>query len=172
MNQVSVRDIIAATSSHYRISVKEFLSKTRRREIAWPRQVAMYLTQKITERSTPEIGGYFRGVDHTTVLYSIKSVNKRLIDPDYGPELNADIKSIIEDLYLSIPETQVFTYRYKPAIVKVEPVKLEPEPEPAKVQLNDRKCLAVDCGKTFTPESRFQYMCLYKPCLKIRRNVA
>ena len=129
MNQVPVRDIITATCKHYKINQKEFLSKTRRREIVWPRQVAMYLARRITKRSTVEIGGYFGGMDHTTILHGAKAVEIRLADSDYGPKLNADTQAITKDLCLPIPDPQVFSYFYNPMVVTMGTIKLNPMPD-------------------------------------------
>jgi chromosomal replication initiator protein len=54
--------------------VKDFHSPQRARRVARPRQVAMYLSRKLTTRSLPEIGRRFGGRDHTTVLHACRRI--------------------------------------------------------------------------------------------------
>jgi len=62
-------------SSQYKISVNELKSKSRRRPVAFPRQIGMYLTRKYTDLSLSDIGHLYNR-DHSTVLYAIKSITK------------------------------------------------------------------------------------------------
>jgi chromosomal replication initiator protein len=65
-------------------------SAVRWRKAAWPRQVAMYLTRELTDHSLPSIGRYFGNRDHTTVLYAIRAVEKRMAsDPVYRGDVEA-----------------------------------------------------------------------------------
>jgi chromosomal replication initiator protein len=50
--------------------------KSNTRQIAYPRQVAMYLVKELTHASLPEIGRYFGGKHHTTVLHSIQKIEE------------------------------------------------------------------------------------------------
>ncbi|AHX09797.1 bacterial dnaA helix-turn-helix family protein [Ehrlichia chaffeensis str. Wakulla] len=56
-------------------------STRRLRTLARPRQVAMYLSKKLTQKSLPEIGKSFGGRDHATVIHAVKQIEK-LIDTD------------------------------------------------------------------------------------------
>ena len=66
---------------YYNIEPDEMKSKTRKREICFPRQVAMYLLKKHTNLSLASIGEYFNGKDHATVLHACRTV-KNLMDCD------------------------------------------------------------------------------------------
>ncbi|MCH8166006.1 MAG: chromosomal replication initiator protein DnaA [Planctomycetes bacterium] len=78
----SIQDIVDTVTSHYGVKLSDLLSKRRHRSIAMPRQVCMWLARKHTRYSLQEIGGYFGGRDHTTVMHAVKAVNmKRGKDP-------------------------------------------------------------------------------------------
>lgn len=62
--------IIKTTAKHFALTPQELLSRSRRRTIARPRQIAMYVCTRMTTRSLPDIGKRFGGYDHTTVLYA------------------------------------------------------------------------------------------------------
>ena len=71
---VNIEDIQKIVVNFYDISFTDFLSARRSRHIARPRQIAMYLSKKLTTKSLPEIGRKFTGRDHTTVIHAIKKV--------------------------------------------------------------------------------------------------
>ena len=59
-------------------------------QIAFPRQIAMYLAKELTNSSLPEIGKKFGGKHHTTVIHSIRKVEKlRADDPEFNKEINS-----------------------------------------------------------------------------------
>ena len=58
----------------YKIKVADMYSKTRTRNLARPRQIAMALAKELTNQSLPEIGESFGGRDHTTVLHACRKV--------------------------------------------------------------------------------------------------
>ncbi len=72
-------DIIQEITQHFGVKLPELQSKKRTKSIAYPRQVAMYLARKITRHSLEEIGGWFGGRDHSTVLYAVDRVGKLLL---------------------------------------------------------------------------------------------
>lgn len=63
-----------AVRHYYGVSLEEQLSKTRRRAIAFPRMVAMYLVRNRLGLSFPEIGAHFGGRDHTTVMHAVRKI--------------------------------------------------------------------------------------------------
>jgi chromosomal replication initiator protein len=72
-------DIIQQKAAEYfHINVSDMRTKKRSRSIAYPRQIAMYLVRNLTEHSLPEIGEFFGGRDHTTVLHAISKIDKEL----------------------------------------------------------------------------------------------
>lgn len=68
----SIRDLIG---SQFRVSVEDLRSRSRKRSITFPRQMAMYLTRKYTDKSLADIGNMYNR-DHSTVLYAIKVITK------------------------------------------------------------------------------------------------
>ena len=69
-------DRIARTvAAHYKLSLEELKSKNNSRQIAVPRQVAMYLCKRLTKNSFPEIGREYGGKHHTTVMHSVEKIN-------------------------------------------------------------------------------------------------
>ncbi len=87
---VGMDEILQAVADHYGVSPASLKSKGRSKEVVLPRQVAMYLIRQITQASLPEIGSFFGGRDHTTVLYATQKID-RLLSED--PELARTIES-------------------------------------------------------------------------------
>ncbi|MBM3988040.1 MAG: chromosomal replication initiator protein DnaA [Planctomycetes bacterium] len=75
--QPSMDDILRLVTSHFQIKVTELQSRRRTKAIAHPRQIAMFLARSITRHSLEEIGGFFGGRDHTTVLYAVEQIEKQ-----------------------------------------------------------------------------------------------
>ena len=74
--KITVADIQKKVADHFRIKPSEMTSKRRSRNVARPRQVAMYLSKHLTDQSLPSIGTAFGGRDHTTVLHAIRKVDE------------------------------------------------------------------------------------------------
>jgi len=72
--RVTAAEIIKFVARHYGLKVSEIKSKDRSRQIAFPRQVAMYLCKKLTDLSYPEIGKQFNDKHHTTVIHSVEKI--------------------------------------------------------------------------------------------------
>ena len=72
--QVSVDAIQKRVAAHYDVRVSEMFSARRSRDIARPRQLAMYLAKNLTSLSYPDIGRQFGGRDHTTVMHAVKTI--------------------------------------------------------------------------------------------------
>jgi len=75
-NYVTIENIIKTVCDYFEINVREMLSQRRSRYLVRPRQIAMYLTKNLTSKSLPDIGREFAGRDHTTVIYSVKTIDK------------------------------------------------------------------------------------------------
>jgi chromosomal replication initiator protein len=88
-------EILRAVAEHYGLRPEELRGVGRRKEVVLPRQVAMYLIRELTHASLPEIGQFFGGRDHTTVLYAIQKVQE-LLDADRS--LQKDLALIRERL--------------------------------------------------------------------------
>jgi chromosomal replication initiator protein len=72
--QPAIEDVLRVVTERFAVKISDLQSKKRTSAIAYPRQVGMYLARKITRMSLEEIGGYFGGRDHTTVLYAVQKL--------------------------------------------------------------------------------------------------
>ena len=70
-----IQDVIAA---YFNLRVEDLKSQRRTRNIAYPRQIAMYLSRKLTDMSLPKIGEEFGGRDHTTVIHAYEKISESL----------------------------------------------------------------------------------------------
>ncbi|HTL30878.1 MAG TPA: chromosomal replication initiator protein DnaA [Tepidisphaeraceae bacterium] len=73
--RVTIQMIFDAVTKYYNVRLSDLQSKKRHKSIAFPRQVCMYLARRHTRYSLEEIGGYFGGRDHTTVLHAVRTVD-------------------------------------------------------------------------------------------------
>lgn len=89
--RISVEDIQKQVANHYNVKVSDMHSARRARQVARPRQVAMYLSKKFTSKSLPEIGRRFGGKDHTTVMHAVKRVEE-LMGTDH--EFSQDVEML------------------------------------------------------------------------------
>ena len=88
-NQVTLQAIIDAVTAFYNVKLQDLQSRRRHKSITEPRQVCMWLARKNTRFSLEEIGGYFGGRDHTTVMHSIKTVDERCEkNPTYAAQVS------------------------------------------------------------------------------------
>jgi chromosomal replication initiator protein len=88
-------EIIKAVARHYDLKIVEIKSKNNSRQIVIPRQVAMYLCKKLTDLSFPDIGKLFGDKHHSTVMYSVETVQKkREADPDFDRVLQGFEKQL------------------------------------------------------------------------------
>ena len=86
-NKVTVDLIQSSVCKFFKISKNEMLSSRRSRYLVRPRQAAIYLTKMLTSKSLPEIGREFSNRDHTTIIHSVKTI-ERLIKEDNELENN------------------------------------------------------------------------------------
>ncbi|MDP7004666.1 MAG: chromosomal replication initiator protein DnaA [Phycisphaerales bacterium] len=75
---ISIQNILDSVTVFYNIKLSDLLSKRRHKSITVPRQVGMWLSRKHTRFSLEEIGGYFGGRDHTTVMHAIKTIDNKI----------------------------------------------------------------------------------------------
>ena len=85
--QVSVSEIMGLVTEEFSISARDMIGKSRTQAISLPRQISMYLCRQLTDQSLEEVGRYFGGRDHTTVLYAVKKIEKRVKDDKMFREL-------------------------------------------------------------------------------------
>ena len=74
--RITIEEIQKKVAEHFTIKLAEMSSARRSRQVARPRQIAMYLAKQLTSRSLPEIGRKFGGRDHTTVMHAVKKVEE------------------------------------------------------------------------------------------------
>ena len=75
--------------SYFDLNIEMLKSQRRTQNIAFPRQIAMYLCRKLTDSSLPKIGENFGGRDHTTVIHAYEKIlNKIESDQDFNNTIN------------------------------------------------------------------------------------
>lgn len=94
--RITIESVARAVADKFSLPLAALKQKSNARQIAYPRQVAMYIARELTRASLPEIGRWFGGKHHTTVLHSIQKIERqRQSDPD----LNNLIHSLIDSLH-------------------------------------------------------------------------
>jgi chromosomal replication initiator protein len=87
--RVSIDEIQRKVAEHYNMRLTDMFSARRARNVARPRQVAMYLAKTLTSRSLPEIGRKFGNRDHTTVMHAVSRVGQLIeIDPAFAEDVD------------------------------------------------------------------------------------
>ncbi len=92
---VTMERIGKTVSAHFKLTVEELKSKNNARQIAVPRQIAMYLCKRLTKHSFPEIGREFGGKHHTTVIHSVEKIDG-LINEDQN--FHRTVSELIDSL--------------------------------------------------------------------------
>jgi chromosomal replication initiator protein len=93
--KITVDSIKTVVSNYFNIGIEDLSSKQRTKLVAYPRQVAMYLTRTLTDHSTKQIGAEFGNRDHTTVLYACEKIKD---DTAKNHILKNDIEKIIKEI--------------------------------------------------------------------------
>ncbi|MGL5313654.1 MAG: chromosomal replication initiator protein DnaA [Peptostreptococcaceae bacterium] len=93
--EITINRIKEKVSAVFNLKMEDFDSKKRTRSIAYPRQIAMYLSRELTDLSLPKIGEEFGGRDHTTVIHAHDKIIK---DIEANEEIKLKIDKIISDL--------------------------------------------------------------------------
>ncbi|MBU4554099.1 MAG: chromosomal replication initiator protein DnaA, partial [Candidatus Desulforudis sp.] len=76
--QIDCRLIQEIVGQYFSMRMEDFKAKKRTRAVAYPRQIAMYLTRELTDLSLPQIGEQFGGRDHTTVIHACDKIAQEL----------------------------------------------------------------------------------------------
>lgn len=92
---VTIENIQKTVAEYYKVKVADLLSKRRSRSIARPRQMAMAFAKELTNHSLPEIGDYFGGRDHTTVIHACRKVKELVAE---GRDFAEDYKNLMRIL--------------------------------------------------------------------------
>ena len=91
----NIRKIQKAVAEYFQISVDDMKSKKRSANLAFPRQVAMYLCRQLTDESFPKIGTEFGGKDHSTVMHSCDKIEREI-------KSNKELANIVEKIKSNI----------------------------------------------------------------------
>ncbi len=78
--RITIDEIQRKVAEHYNLRMTDMHSARRARNVARPRQIAMYLSKQLTARSLPEIGRKFGGRDHTTVMHAVRKVEELMVE--------------------------------------------------------------------------------------------
>ncbi len=92
-NKITSRRIMEAVCEAYNLRVDDMLSKKRSKDVAYPRQIAMYLCRKLTDSPLGSIGEDFGGRDHTTVIHACEKI-KADLTMNHGDELRRTLDDI------------------------------------------------------------------------------
>ncbi len=92
---LTMADILRATAERFEVATADVKGKGRRQELVVPRQIAMYLIRELTPHSYPEIGQFFSGRDHSTVMYAVQKVTDQI-------EADKQYASVVRELKSSL----------------------------------------------------------------------
>ncbi|NPV27969.1 MAG: chromosomal replication initiator protein DnaA [Firmicutes bacterium] len=95
---VTVQLIQEVVARHFGLRLEDFKAKKRTREVAFPRQIAMYLCRELTDLSLPQIGQAFGGRDHTTVIHAHAKIHE---DKQMDPSIEALLNELISNIQTS-----------------------------------------------------------------------
>jgi len=93
--KITIDLIQKKVAEYFDLRISDMKTKQRSRTVAYPRQIAMYLTRNLTDFSLPETGEYFGGRDHTTVIYACDKIQKEL---KKKPGMRVLINKLIKDI--------------------------------------------------------------------------
>ncbi|MNZ53909.1 Chromosomal replication initiator protein DnaA [compost metagenome] len=88
---ITIQDIQTKVGEFYGLRLEEFKARKRTKAVAFPRQIAMYLSRELTDFSLPKIGEAFGGRDHTTVIHAHEKISKQL-------QVDQDLHKILQNL--------------------------------------------------------------------------
>jgi len=88
---ITIDDVLRAVAERFHLRVADLQSKRRTKSIAYPRQICMHLARRLTTLSLGEIGGYFGGRDHSTVIYADKKIAAEA-------ESDSELRSTLEEI--------------------------------------------------------------------------
>ena len=95
--QPSMDEIVRAVTERFGVKITDLQSRKRTNAVAYPRQIAMYLARKVTRHSLEEIGGFFGGRDHSTVLYAVEKITTEI-------QRDPSSRDLVEDLLLQFQQ--------------------------------------------------------------------
>jgi len=93
--RVGVDLIQKRVAEYFNIKLSDLKGRKRSKTIAYPRQVAMYLARELTDYSLPELGEFFGGRDHTTVLHAYEKIQQNV-------KTNKSVKELVNRLVTEV----------------------------------------------------------------------
>lgn len=93
--EISIQQIFDVVTSRFSVRLADLQGKRRTKSIVYPRQICMLLARRLTRHSLEEIGGYFGGRDHTTVLHAVRTIDQHR---SYDAHLQALLEEICHNL--------------------------------------------------------------------------
>ncbi|MCL1786416.1 MAG: chromosomal replication initiator protein DnaA [Defluviitaleaceae bacterium] len=93
--EITMEYIQQIVATHFKITTEDLNSKKRTQSIVFPRQIAMYLCRKIMDKSLPDVGKFFGGRDHSTVIHSCEKITNEM-------EMDEKLRILVEDLEIRI----------------------------------------------------------------------
>ncbi|MGP4073112.1 chromosomal replication initiator protein DnaA [Piscibacillus sp. B03] len=93
--EITIKGIQEVIGEKYHVRLEDFAAKKRTKSVAFPRQIAMYLSRELTDFSLPKIGEEFGGRDHTTVIHAHEKISKMMAD---DLQLQREIDDLIETI--------------------------------------------------------------------------
>lgn len=94
--KLSMEEIQKTVAEYFNIQIADLRSKTRSRSVARPRQYAMFLIRELTGYSLPEIGNFFGGRDHTTVLHACKKIRSENESDVESMKITEHLKNLLK----------------------------------------------------------------------------
>lgn len=94
--KISIDDIQRKVAEHFNIRLADMMGPKRARNVARPRQIAMYLSKQLTTRSLPEIGRRFGGRDHTTIMHGVRKIEQLAGEDQLLADDLAMLKRVLE----------------------------------------------------------------------------
>ena len=94
--KVTMDEIMRKTCDYYNVRLSDMVSPKRSRNIARPRQMAMYLAKQLTSRSYPEIGKRFGNRDHTTVIHAVRKIEELKLQDSQIAEDAENLRRMLE----------------------------------------------------------------------------
>lgn len=94
-NRITIDLIQKKVAEYFDVRLADMKSKNRGQAVAYPRQIAMFLSRQLTQHSLPEIGEFFGGRDHTTVIHACEKISNKIKE-------DASIKKLVNELTVVI----------------------------------------------------------------------
>lgn len=97
MGNVTIDRIQKVICEYFRLKLSDLRAKKRSKSIAYPRQIGMYLIRQMTDHSLPEIGGYFGGRGHATVIHACNKIDRLLLKGGKIHQIIEELKTLIKN---------------------------------------------------------------------------